>query len=98
MEFLDWKNYVRPADLAVAAHKARSAASFIAQKERIGRLCRALRPRSVVCMGAGYLNDIPLQDLIAINADVYFSEWIEGISEQSFRHDLVTLIADNFVC
>ena len=77
MEFLDWENYVRPADLAVAAHKARSAASFIAQKERIGRLCRAVRPRSVVCMGAGYLNDIPLEDLIAINADVYFAEWID---------------------
>jgi hypothetical protein len=60
MQFLDWENYVRPAELAVAAHKARSAATFAAQKARIGELCRVLRPPIVVCMGAGYLNDIPL--------------------------------------
>jgi hypothetical protein len=98
MQFLDWENYVRPAELAVAAHKARSAATFAAQKARIGELCRVLRPPIVVCMGAGYLNDIPFEDLIAIDADVYFAEWVDGVAEQSFRHDLVTQIADNFVC
>lgn len=98
MQLLDWEDYLRPADLAVAAHKAKSAATFAAQKENIRKLSRILKPRSVVCMGAGYLNDIPLDELIAADADIYFAEWIDGITERSFRHDLVRRIAGQLIC
>lgn len=98
MPGLDWESYLKPAELSVAAHRARSVAAFAGQKENIGKLCRLLQPRTVLCLGAGYLNDIPTEDLIAAGADIYFAEWIDDITEASFRHDLVSQIAERFVC
>ena len=67
-------------------------------EENIGKLCGILHPATIVCMGSGYLNDIPLDDMIAVNADIYFAEWIDGITQQAFHHDLVRQIADRFIC
>lgn len=98
MPGLDWQSYLKPVAPSVAAHRARSAEAFACQKENIGKLCRILHPRTVVCMGAGYLNDIPVDDLIAIDADIYFAERIEGITQQAFHYDLVKQITDQFIC
>lgn len=95
---LDWDDYLKPPAISPAEHKAISAAAFTAQKENIAKLCRVLHPRSVLCLGAGYLNDIPLETLIAENADIYFVEWIDAITEQSLRHDLMKHIEQRFVC
>jgi hypothetical protein len=82
----------------VAEHRARSAFAFARQRENIGKLCHILRPRAVVCMGAGYLNDIPEDDFVAIGAELFFVEWINGISERAFQHDLVRQIENRFAC
>lgn len=98
MQLVDWEQYLKPAAVSVAAHKARSAATFAPQREAIDSLCRVLRPQTVVCLGAGHLNDIPLERLIADNADIVLVEWIPGISEQSFRRDLVRQVEQHFAC
>jgi len=90
MPSLDWDNYLKAPNVSAAEHKAISAASFAGQRETIGKLCRTLRPRSVLCMGAGFLNDIPLDSLIAENADIYLVDWVAGITEPSFRRDLIS--------
>jgi len=95
---LDWECYLKPPTIPVAAHRAKSAAAFAGQKATIGKLCSILHPGTIVCMGAGYLNDIPAEDFIAINADIYFAEWIDGITQQAFHYDLVREIADRFIC
>ena len=98
MPSIDWESYLKPPELSVAAHRAKSAATFAGQKENIRKLCRLLHPRTVLCMGAGYLNDIPVGDLIADDADIYFAELIDGVTEQSFRHDLIGRTAERFAC
>ena len=98
MQILDWESYLRPSTVSAAEHKAISAAAFASQKETIGKLCQILHPQSVVCMGAGHLNDIPLESLIAGNADIYLVEWIDGVAEQSFQLDLVKQIEQRAVC
>ncbi len=98
MPLFDWNQYLRSAAVSVAEHKMRSAATFAPQREAIDALCRVLRPQTVVCMGAGHLNDIPIDRLIADGAAIFLAEWIEGIAEQSFRHDLVRQTEQHFVC
>jgi SAM-dependent methyltransferase len=98
MPTLDWDDYLKPPNISPAEHKAISAAAFDAQKENIGKLCRTLHPRSVLCLGAGYLNDIPIETLIAENTDIYLVEWIDGITEKSFRHDLMKQVEQRFIC
>ena len=94
----DWDSYLKPPAVPVAAHRAKSAGAFAGQKDNIGKLCGILHPATIVCMGSGYLNDIPLDDMIAVNADIYFAEWIDGITQQAFHYDLVRQIADRFIC
>jgi len=98
MQTLDWNSYLKPPDISPAEHKAVSGGAFALHRDIIGKLCRILRPRSVVCMGAGYLNDIPLDTFVAGDADIYLVEWIDGITEQAFRHDLVKNLENRFVC
>jgi SAM-dependent methyltransferase len=98
MPTLDWEDYLKPPNISAAEHKATSAATFASQRENISKLCRILRPHSVACMGAGYLNDIPLETLVANNADIYLVERVDGITERSFQHDLVMQIEQRFVC
>jgi hypothetical protein len=95
---IDWERYLTPPEYSVATHRAKSASSFARQRDNISKLCHILCPRTVVCMGAGYLNDIPEDDLIAIGADVYFVEWVKGITEQAFRYDLIKQIEEQFAC
>jgi hypothetical protein len=95
---IDWDGYLTPRECSVAEHRAKSASAFARQRENIRKLCRILRPRTVVCMGAGYLNDIPEDDFIAIGADLYFVDWMKGITEQAFQHDLVSRIENRFAC
>jgi len=98
MPALDWDSYLKPPPMPVATQREKSAGAFAAQKENIGKVCSILHPGTIVCMGAGFLNDIPVDDFIAINADIYFAEWIDGITRRAFHYDLVKQIADRFIC
>ena len=98
MQILDWDSYLRPSTVSAAEQKAVSAATFACQRETVGKLCQMLHPQAVVCMGAGHLNDIPLEVLIADHADIYLVEWIDGVTEQSFQLDLVKQIEQRVVC
>lgn len=98
LQSLNFKTYLAPANIDVGKHKAMSGKTFLGQKNNIQRLLQALRPKKVVCLGAGYLNDIPTEDLIEGDADIYFAEWMHDVTEASFKNDLVRQIEVNFVC
>lgn len=64
--------------------------AFAAHKKNISKLIRALNPSTVAILGSGYLNDIPLPDLIDEQRKVYLVDWIENISK--------TGVAKNIIC
>jgi SAM-dependent methyltransferase len=98
MQTRAWHDYLKPPNISPAEHKAVSAAVFAQQRDVIQKLVQILHPHSVLCLGAGHLNDIPIETLVADDADIYLAEWVDGITEQSFRHDLVTQIEQRFIC
>lgn len=62
--------------LPQGASAARCETAFAHHKATIAGMARALSPTSVAVLGAGYLNDIPLEDLIGENRAVYLVDWI----------------------
>lgn len=66
--------------------------AFADHKDNISKMITALRPNTIAILGAGYLNDIPLDDLIEMNRKVYLVDWIDnvtrtGISKAIIRKD-----------
>lgn len=66
--------------------------AFIQQKQNIAELVHRLSPTSVAILGAGYLNDIPLTDLLAAGRQVYLVDWLEdapvvGVSRLLLQQD-----------
>lgn len=66
--------------------------AFIEQKHNIAELIHSLSPTRVAVLGAGYLNDIPLADLLAAGRTIYLVDWQEqapkiGISRLLLHQD-----------
>lgn len=99
MQYISWGNYLYPAKSSTKEHRQISADMLAGQKENIRKLYHNLQPKVVVCMGAGYLNDIPVDDFVAGDTDIYFAEWMRGISEEAFKYDLVKqLFQQTYAC
>ncbi len=64
----------------------------------IRRILVELRPQRIACLGSGYLNDIPLNDLVLTGGEVYLVDWISGISEEGFRGSLIQGANEEFSC
>jgi hypothetical protein len=52
-------------------------AALAHQRETLARLVHALHPDSVAVLGAGYLNDIPLADLVDGQTKLFLVDWKE---------------------
>jgi hypothetical protein len=57
-----------------------------------------LRPENVLCMGTGYLNDIPMEMLAATGAKVHLVDWLADVSRQAYLYDLVQLVEQKYNC
>lgn len=97
MNALDWDKYLDPNR---GFQRCREACwdSFKGQRERIRELARALAPKTVVCMGAGHLNDIPIGDLIAGGSSVFLADWMQGVQQEAFLRDVVQNVDGRFKC
>ncbi len=69
--------------------------AFAAHKENISKLITSLNPSSIAVLGSGYLNDIPLQNLIQENRKVYLIDWIENVSKVGVSKHIICRSEDN---
>jgi hypothetical protein len=70
-------------------------AAFASHKENISKLIKSLNPSSIAVLGSGYLNDIPLYDLIEENRKVYLVDWIDNISKVGVSKNIICRPDDN---
>lgn len=49
-------------------------------------------------MGAGYLNDIPIETFAAQGTAIHLVDWLEDVPRQAYLHDMVRLIEQEYVC
>lgn len=52
--------------------------AFADQRANIQRVFEATTPRTVVCLGAGALNDIPYREFIRAGASLHLVDWLPG--------------------
>ena len=78
-----WNDYLKVPNAAegLCRYRQQGRESFLQQRENIRRLIEALSPRTVTCLGAGVLNDLPYQGLIRSEAMLHLVEWIPGMTE-----------------
>ncbi|MBI5427212.1 MAG: hypothetical protein HZA02_02910 [Nitrospinae bacterium] len=97
MNPLGWDNYLNP-NQEFQRRREACGNSFKGQRERIRDLARALSPKTVVCMGAGHLNDIPIGDLIAGGSSVFLADWMHGVQQEAFLREVVQNVDGRFKC
>jgi len=56
--------------------RRRCFAAFAEQRENILRVFEATAPRSIACLGAGSLNDIPYQEFVRRGAELHLVDWL----------------------
>jgi len=66
--------------------------AFVEQKQNIADLILGLSPASVAILGAGYLNDIPLAELLSEDRTIYLVDWQDqapknGVTRRVLQQD-----------
>jgi hypothetical protein len=63
--------------------------AFADHKENVSQMIRNLSPSSIAILGAGFLNDIPLDDLIEDNRKVLLVDWIENVAKIGVSRSII---------
>lgn len=86
-----WESYLTPNndDPHLKEKISRCEYAFSDHKDNISKMLCSLQPKTVVILGSGYLNDIPLWDLVEKNRTVYLVDWIAGVSEAGMSKSIV---------
>lgn len=71
---------------------------FQVQRELMERVVRQMRPARIACLGAGFLNDIPLAAFIQEAEELYLIDWIPGISRAGFSSSLISEDHERIAC
>jgi hypothetical protein len=86
----NFQDYLKPDHHGMAENHTRFRRAFAEQRENIARVAAALHPSTVVCFGAGMLNDIPLEAFLRWGAEVHLVDWMEGVLEFGLAAAIVT--------
>ncbi len=63
--------------------------AFSNHREIISKLIDTLSPNTIAILGSGYLNDIPLVDLVENNRKLYLVDWIDYLSKIGVSKSIV---------
>ncbi len=88
---LNWEEYVihPQAEDAYRACRTLCREDYSGLRQVISRLATDLRPRSVACLGAGVLNDIPYRELVASGAAIHLVDWLPGIVDVGIAQSII---------
>ncbi len=92
-----WNDYLRPRENFRECRR-QCWTCFAGQRERIRQLVRTRHPHTIVCMGSGSLNDLPIEDFIDEGASVYLVDWVRDVSRLAYLHDIVQPGQEDFQC
>ncbi len=97
MALLDWDTYLTPKE-NVQDHRRRTSAAFVNQRSRISQVYKQFSPESVACLGSGYLNDIPVEEIVQGGSRLLLVDWMKNVSRVSFNSDVVTPRRNRYHC
>ena len=69
-------------------------AAFATHKDNISRLINIIDPSSIAVLGSGYLNDIPLANLIQKDRKVFLVDWIDNVSKRGVSKKIISTAKD----
>ncbi len=89
-----WDEYLQPLeaekDFARCHLDCRDA--FEPQRRIIQHIFEAIAPKTIVCMGAGLLNDIPFRSFVSSGANLHLVDWIPGIIDAGIARSVVDTV------
>lgn len=99
-EPFEWSQYLSaPIDPSVVEDcRTRCVAAFREQRDNLTKCYRTFRPKRIACMGAGCLNDIPVDVFLRGGSRVSLIEWIPRIAELGFQRDLIRHENNKYAC
>ncbi len=88
---ISWEDYIGASKAGAQSVRCRAmcGASFAPVRDILTRIIAALAPRSVACLGAGVLNDIPFRDLVRAGVDLHLVDWIPGVIETGIEQSII---------
>ena len=92
-----WQQYLRVPDAGRAygqCQRLRESA-FASLRDCLRRVVTATRPKSVACLGAGVLNDIPYWTLVHGGAGLHLVDWLPGIVESGIARSVIRREGEN---
>ena len=63
--------------------------AFAPLRDAIADVALGLEPKTVACLGAGLLNDIPYLSLVRAGAEITLVDWLPGLVEYGLVHSLI---------
>ena len=86
-----WNDYLSVPDPEAAFDECHRCCrgAYPRQREIIARIAEATRPRTVACLGAGLLNDIPYCRLVRAGATVHLVDWLPGIAQAGVARSII---------
>ena len=92
-----WKAYLSVSENA--AHRCAGDESlrraYRPLREAIRNVVEAAWPKTVACLGAGVLNDIPYRALVQSDATLHLVDWLPGLIETGITHGIIRADADD---
>lgn len=86
-----WDEYLQPPEAArdFARCHLDCRGAFEAQRRIIQRIFVATAPKTIVCMGAGLLNDIPFRSFVRSGATLHLVDWVPGIIDNGIARSAI---------
>jgi len=99
-ELSEWSQYLSaPIDpQAVEDRRTQCDAAFRDQQDNLIKCYRTFKPKTIACMGAGCLTDIPVDVFLRGGSRVALIDWIPQITELGFQRDLVRRDGNKYAC
>ncbi|WP_455221197.1 hypothetical protein [Kaarinaea lacus] len=73
--------------------------AFAEHKQNIANLVHLLAPESIAILGAGYLNDIPFDDLVEEGRNIYLVDWLDSAPRIGVSRALLSEVEeDHYNC
>lgn len=83
---------------STAADRLKAQAFLAGQRERMERCIRTLHPRRIVFLGAGFLDDIPIERSIAEGAEIFCVDWMRDVMEVAYRERIIEILEERVAC
>lgn len=99
-ELSEWSQYLNaPLDpRTMENRRTQCAAAFRDQQDNLIKCYRTFTPKTIACMGAGCLTDIPVDVFLRGDSRVTLIDWIPQITEIGFQRDLVRREGKKYAC